>query len=375
MKKVLFIDRDGTIIVEPPIDYQVDSLEKLQFLPSAITALSQIAKLDYFLAMVSNQDGLGTDSFPTPTFEEPQNKMLSILEGEGVKFDAIHIDPSFEHENSPCRKPGIGMLTDYFDEDFDLAASYVIGDRYTDVQLANNLGARAILIAPKESGLEMLKEKGVDSSSIALITEDWNEIYAMLRAGERIATVSRNTKETKITTTIDLDRSANPKISTGVGFFDHMLEQIAYHGGVDIKLSCIGDLEVDAHHTVEDCGIVLGEAFAKALGNKMGIERYGYALPMDESSALVLLDFGGRNDFVWDVEFTCDMLGALPTEMIRHFFKSFSDAARCNIQISARGENNHHKAEAVFKGFARALKCAIKRDKFNYSLPSSKGVL
>lgn len=373
-RRVLFIDRDGTLIKEPPIDFQIDSLEKLEFMPKAITAMAQIAKLDYFLAMVSNQDGLDTPSFPESTFYPAHNKMLSTLEGEGVKFDAEHIDKSFEYENSPYRKPRTGMLSDYLNGNYDLENSYVIGDRATDVMLAKNIGCKAILLQERAKGEQMLKESGLESG-VSLITDNWHEIYGLLRADERRVEVSRNTRETKISATLDLDKLSDPRISTGIGFFDHMLEQISYHGAVTLYLECKGDLNVDTHHTVEDCGIVIGEAFLKALGNKLGINRYGFALPMDECNAQVLIDFGGRIDFVWDVEFTSDMIGQLPTEMIEHFFKSFAAAARCNLHISAHGTNNHHKAEAVFKAFARALKCAIHREIFCNELPSSKGTL
>ncbi len=375
MKKILFIDRDGTIITEPPIDFQIDSLEKLEFVPKAITGLAQIAKLDYLLTMVSNQDGLGTDSFPTATFDGAHNKMLATLKGEGIIFDAQHIDHSFEEENSPNRKPRIGMLTAYLNGDYDIAGSYVIGDRLTDVVLANNLKCKAIFFQEKQVGEAMLANSGLNSDNISLISNNWHDIYALLRADERKVTISRKTRETDITVTLDLDKSSNPSISTGIGFFDHMLEQISYHGLVDLQLSCSGDLEVDTHHTVEDCAIVLGEAFKKALGDKRGINRYGFALPMDECSAQVLIDFGGRIDLVWNVEFTTDMLGELPTEMIKHFFKSFAAAAECNLHVTCSGENNHHKSEAIFKAFARAVKAAKTRDIFNSELPSSKGIL
>lgn len=373
-RKILFIDRDGTLIKEPPIDFQIDSLEKLEFVPKAITAMSQIAKLDYFLAMVSNQDGLGTASFPTDTFYPAHNKMLATLEGEGVKFDAEHIDPSFDHDNSPNRKPRTGMLKGYMTENYDLTNSYVIGDRLTDVQLAVNLGCKAILLQNKTKGAELLAGSEL-TDHVSLITDNWHEIYGLLRADERRVKVTRNTRETKITALLDLDKLTDPKISTGIGFFDHMLEQISYHGAVTLNLECQGDLNIDTHHTVEDCGIVLGEAFQRALGNKLGINRYGFALPMDECNAQVLMDFGGRIDFVWDVQFSSEMIGELPTEMIQHFFKSFAAAARCNLHITAKGENNHHKAEAIFKSFARALKCAIHREIFCNELPSSKGIL
>ncbi|MEG1634278.1 MAG: bifunctional histidinol-phosphatase/imidazoleglycerol-phosphate dehydratase HisB [Rikenellaceae bacterium] len=373
-RKILFIDRDGTLIKEPAIDFQVDSLEKLEFVPEAITAMAQIAKLDYFLAMVSNQDGLGTPSYPTDTFLPAHNKMLTTLAGEGVRFDAEHIDPSFENEHSPNRKPQIGMLKSYLTGDYDIANSYVIGDRITDVKLAENLGCKAILLSDKSAGKALTDAEGL-TDRVSLITNSWHEIYGLLRAAERRVEITRNTRETKITALLDLDKLSNPNISTGIGFFDHMLEQISYHGAVTLNLKCDGDLDVDAHHTVEDCGIVLGEAFAKALGEKLGINRYGFSLPMDECQAQVLIDLGGRIDFVWDVEFTVDMIGELPTEMIKHFFKSFASAAHCNLHVAAHGENNHHKAEAVFKAFARAMKCAIHREISNNELPSSKGIL
>ncbi|MCD8185553.1 MAG: bifunctional histidinol-phosphatase/imidazoleglycerol-phosphate dehydratase HisB [Rikenellaceae bacterium] len=374
MKKVLFIDRDGTIIMEPPLDYQVDSLEKLEFYPGAIGALSRIATLDYELAMVSNQDGLGTDSFPEDTFWPAHNKMLKTLEGENVRFQGMHIDPSFEEENSPNRKPRTGMLTGYMTGDYDLKNSYVIGDRITDIILAKNLGAKGILLQSKEKGRKMAKEAGVEAHT-ALTTTDWNEIYTFLRCGDRTATIARKTRETDISLTLDLDGQGKNNISTGLNFFDHMLEQIVHHAGVAIDLSVRGDLHVDEHHTIEDVAIVFGQAIHQALGSKLGIERYGYALPMDECDATVTLDFGGRIDFLWNVEFKREKIGDVPTEMFRHFFKSLCEAAQCNLHITATGENEHHKIEGVFKAFARAMKMAIHRNALRLQLPSSKGTL
>ncbi len=374
MKKLLIIDRDGTLIVEPPIDYQVDSLEKLEFVPRAISAMSRIAELDFSLVMASNQDGLGTSTFPEETFHPAQNKMLSTLKGEGVIFDYILIDPSLPEENSPSRKPGIGMFTKYLTGNYDLESSYVIGDRLTDVQLAKNLGARAILLSPKESGAKALAEAGLEDVC-ALVTDDWNEIYAMLRLGERRVSIERNTSETKIALTLDLDGALTSHIATGLHFFDHMLDQISHHAGVSLRLEVAGDLEVDEHHTMEDVAIVLGEAMRQALGSKRGIGRYGFALPMDECRAMALIDFGGRIDFDWQVEFKREMIGDTPTEMFSHFFKSFASAAHCNLHISATGENEHHKIEGVFKAFARAIRAAISRQGFGFELPSSKGIL
>lgn len=374
MKKVLFIDRDGTLIKEPPIDFQVDSLEKLEFVPRAISAMGRIAKLDYHLAMVSNQDGLGTDSFPEETFHPAHNKMLSILEGEGVCFDSEHIDPSFESENSPNRKPRTGMLTSFMDGDYSMEESYVIGDRITDVMLAKNLGAKAILLQEEEKGRAMAQEADL-LDICALVTDDWNKIYELLRLGRRHVEVARRSRETDISLTLDLDGAGSSAISTGLGFFDHMLDQIVHHAGVAMELKVVGDLQVDEHHTIEDSAIVLGEAVLKALGDKRGIERYGFALPMDECDAMVVIDFGGRIDFRWDVEFKREMIGDTPTEMFSHFFKSFADGARCNLHIKASGENEHHKIEGVFKAFARSLKAAFRRDAINCSLPSSKGLL
>ncbi len=374
MKKVLIIDRDGTLILEPPVDYQVDSLEKLEFRPGAITAMSRIAKLDFELVMASNQDGLGTASFPEHTFHPAQNKMLATLRGEGVEFDDILIDPSLPEENSPSRKPGIGMFGNYLTGEYDLASSYVIGDRLTDVQLAKNLGAKAIYIAEREAGVAAIAENGFEDIC-ALVTDDWNEIYTMLRLGERRVSIERNTSETKISLTLDLDGGMLSKVDTGLKFFDHMLDQIVHHAGVSLVLEVDGDLQVDEHHTMEDVAIVLGEAFCKALGTKRGIGRYGFALPMDECRAMALLDFGGRIDFDWQVEFKREMIGDTPTEMFSHFFKSFASAAQCNLHLSAVGENEHHKIEGVFKAFARAIRAAISRQGFGFELPSSKGAL
>ncbi len=381
MKKALFIDRDGTIIKEPVIDEQVDSLEKLEFCPGAITALGRIAALDFELVMATNQDGLGTASFPTEAFTAPQEKMLSTLEGEGIRFDDMLIDPSRPEEGSPNRKPGTGMFGKYLSGDYDLAGSFVIGDRITDMQLAANLGSKGILYRPEAEGKAMVAKSGVKPEVVALITDDWNKIWAFLRMGERTASVERKTKETDIKLFLDLDgdmaggAGSGSKVSTGLKFFDHMLDQIAHHSGIRMEVEVKGDLEVDEHHTIEDTGIAFGEALRKALGDKRGIGRYGFALPMDECSATVLLDLGGRIEFVWGVEFGREMVGDVPTEMFSHFFKSFAQAARCSLHISATGDNEHHKIEGVFKAFARALRMAVERNPFKYELPSSKGVL
>ena len=366
-KKLLIIDRDGTILVEPPVDYQIDSLEKFEFVPGVITALADIVRLgEYELIMASNQDGLGTDSFPEETFRPPQNLMLKTLSGEGIEFADILIDPSMPEEHSPNRKPGIGMFGKYIgNPDYDLSESVVIGDRLTDVQLAKNLGAKAILLQPKSTKAE----------DCALITDSWAEINEWLRASSRRASMERITRETSIRAEIDLDGKGETSISTGLKFFDHMLEQIPHHSGCSLLMEVKGDLQVDEHHTMEDVAIVLGQLILKALGNKVGIERYGFSLPMDECSATVLLDFGGRSDFVWDVPFTREYVGDTPTEMYKHFFKTLSSEMRCNLHVSAQGENNHHLIEGVFKGFARALKMAVRRDVFSNQLPSSKGML
>lgn len=375
MKKALFIDRDGTIIIEPPVDYQVDSLEKLEFRPGAISGLRALTGLGFELVMATNQDGLGTGSFPEADFLPPHEKMLRTLAGEGVRFDDQLIDRTFESDNAPTRKPRTGMFGKYTDGTYDLASSYVIGDRATDIMLARNLGARGILLAEEQEGRRLLREAGVEDSCV-LITDDWAEVARHIRMGERRTTLRRTTRETDIELTLDLDRADDcATISTGLHFLDHMLSQIVHHGGVSLGVKAAGDLEVDEHHTMEDVAIVLGEAIDKALGSKAGIERYGFALPMDDCRAMVLMDFGGRIDFEWDVEFTREMVGDVPTEMFRHFFHSLCCAARCNLHISARGGNDHHKAEAIFKAFARALRMAVAGGRFGYDIPSSKGTL
>ncbi|MEG1606968.1 MAG: bifunctional histidinol-phosphatase/imidazoleglycerol-phosphate dehydratase HisB [Mucinivorans sp.] len=374
MRKVIFVDRDGTIIIEPPIDFQIDSLEKLEFIPRAISALSSIRELDFELVMASNQDGLGTASFPEQSFWTAHDKMLRTLEGEGVVFDACLIDRSFEAQNSPSRKPRTGMFSKYLGGEYNLSGSFVIGDRITDVMLAKNLGAKAILLQPQDKGVQLLKEHSLEDCCV-LITDSWPRVAEYLRASERRVDLRRTTGETDIKLTLDLDGKSESKIDTGLKFLDHMLQQIVHHGGVSLDLQVVGDLSVDEHHTMEDVAIVLGEAILKALGSRRGIERYGFALPMDECSALVLLDFGGRIDFQWDVDFRREYVGDVPTEMFNHFFKSLCSSAKCNLHISARGDNEHHKIEGIFKAFARALRMAIRRDVFCYDLPSSKGVL
>ncbi|MGG7661156.1 bifunctional histidinol-phosphatase/imidazoleglycerol-phosphate dehydratase HisB [Dyadobacter sp. BHUBP1] len=374
MKKVLFIDRDGTIIVEPPTDFQVDSLEKLEFLPKAISALRKIAdETDYELVMVTNQDGLGTDSFPENTFWPAQNKMVKTLEGEDVRFANVHIDRSFPEDNLPTRKPGIGMLTAYFSNEYDLANSYVIGDRLTDVQLAVNLGAKAILFRSE------LPEEGITdqmNETTALVTSDWDAIYEHLKLPSRKAFVERNTKETQIKVELNLDGSGRSDIHTGLGFFDHMLDQLARHSGADLSIHVEGDLHIDEHHTIEDTALALGEAYRQAIGDKRGISRYGFLLPMDEALAQVAIDFSGRPWIVWDAEFKREKIGEMPTEMFFHFFKSFSDTSLSNLNIKVEGDNEHHKIESIFKAFAKAIKMAVKRDlKALDFMPSTKGVL
>ena len=375
MQRVLFIDRDGTIIIEPPVDFQIDSLEKLEFYPKAITNLAAInQKLDFELAMVTNQDGLGTDSFPEDTFWPAHNKMLKTLEGEGIVFKDIFIDPSFPCDNSPGRKPGTAMLTQYFDKKYDLPNSFVIGDRITDVQLAKNLGSKAIFMADGEMALEELEKQGL-TETCALISTDWDRISAFLFAKERTAQVKRTTSETDIDIKLNLDGNGKCDISTGLHFFDHMLEQIGKHSGCDLSIKVKGDLHIDEHHTIEDTALALGQAFKQALGDKRGIERYGYCLPMDDCLAMVALDFGGRPWLVWEADFKREKVGDLPTEMFMHFFKSFSDASMCNLHIKASGDNEHHKIEGIFKALARAIKMSIKKDVFNNTLPSTKGAL
>jgi imidazoleglycerol-phosphate dehydratase / histidinol-phosphatase len=374
MKRVLFIDRDGTLIKEPETDFQVDSLEKLEFMPEVFRALYSIKTLlDFEFVIVSNQDGLGTKSFPEDTFWPAQNKMLKAFENEGITFSAIHIDPTLPEENAPTRKPGTGMLGKYFSNEYDLKNSFVIGDRLTDIKLAKNLGAKAIAYGEGIKDTDIEKENLGDF--VAFNTSSWIDIFAFLRAGSRKSKVSRNTRETKINIELDLDGNGVSKISTGLGFFDHMLDQIAKHASIDLTIDVKGDLEVDEHHTIEDTALALGEAFKIALGDKRGIERYGYALPMDESSAQVLIDFGGRPWLVWEAEFKREKIGEMPTEMFMHFFKSFSDASLCNLNIKAEGQNEHHKIEGIFKAFARALKMAKQRNVFEYQLPSTKGVI
>jgi len=362
MKKVLFIDRDGTLIEEPE-DEQVDSLDKLKFLPGVITALSGIvSETDYELVMVTNQDGLGTDSFPEADFWPVQDKMLQILAGEGIRFAEIFIDRSFPSDNAPSRKPGTALLTKYLAQGVDLKSSFVIGDRISDIQLAINLGCSAIFIGKD-------KHPGTLFS-----TPYWKDIYNFLRQIPRKAEIIRNTGETSVRVEINIDGSGNSSITTGIGFFDHMLEQIARHGGIDLTVEARGDLDVDAHHTIEDIAIVLGQSFSSALGTKKGIGRYGFLLPMDDSLAQVAVDFSNRPWLVWDVDFNCEKIGEIPAEMFFHFFKSFSDNAGCNINISATGDNGHHKIEAIFKAFARAVKMALKKSG-DFSLPSTKGSL
>lgn len=353
MKKAIFVDRDGTIIVEPA-DEQIDSLEKLEFVPGAISGLKALMGLGYEIVMASNQDGLGTDSFPETDFWPAHNKMLRTLEGEGVKFDDFLIDRSFPEDGLDTRKPGTGMFGKYLDGSYDLASCFVIGDRESDMKLAENLGAKGIIIDAEHS---------------------WADAAELIRSTERCAVIARKTAETDIYIRLDLDGKGESEIDSGLKFLDHMLTQLVHHGGIALTVRCKGDLEVDEHHSMEDIGIALGEALKAALGDKRGIERYGFALPMDESSALVLLDFGGRSELVWDVEFTREYVGDVPTEMFKHFFKAISSAASCNLRIEARGENNHHIAEAVFKAFARSIKQAARRNVFSYDLPSSKGLL
>ena len=374
-QRVLFIDRDGTLIVEPPIDYQVDSLEKLELVPGALRAMHFIAsRLPFKLVMVTNQDGLGTDSFPEDTFWPAHNKMLRTFENEGVTFDDIIIDRTFEHENKPTRKPGTALLGEYLSGDYDLENSFVIGDRLSDVQLAKNLGCKAILLRDIDDVASELNEKGL-SETTSIVTTSWDKVSEFLQGGSRQATVTRNTSETKIEVSVDLDGTGKCQITTGLGFFDHMLEQIGRHSGIDLKIQTIGDLHVDEHHTIEDTAIALGDALRQALGDKRGIERYGYVLPMDDCLCTVAIDFGGRPWLVWDAEFKREKIGDMPTEMFLHFFKSLSDSARMNLFIRAEGTNEHHKIEGIFKGLARAIKTAIRRDIFKYTLPSTKGTL
>jgi len=376
MKKVLFIDRDGTMTLEPS-DYQVDSFEKLVFYPSIFQYLGKIVReLDYELVMVTNQDGLGTDSFPEEAFWPYQNHLVKTFANEGIVFSEIFIDRTFPEEQAVTRKPGTGMLTAYLNNrNYDLSASYVIGDRLTDMELAKNLGAQGIFIDNNaDLGADEVTDTNLEQT-IALTTKSWKEIYLMLLLEKRAVRLERNTEETKISIELNLDGSGKSKIDTGIAFFDHMLDQLARHGGVDLNIKTIGDLEVDEHHTIEDTAIALGETFAQALGDKKGIERYGFTLPMDDSLTQVALDFGGRSWLVWEAKFKREMVGQMPTEMFYHFFKSFADGAKANLNIKSEGTNEHHKIESIFKAFAKAIKMAIKRDADKMILPSTKGTL
>ena len=374
MKKVLFIDRDGTLALEPE-DYQLDAFEKLIFYPEVFAYLGKIVKeLDYELVMVTNQDGLGTDSFPEDNFWPIHNHLIKTFENEGIVFSKICIDRSFPQDNAPTRKPRTGMLTAYLDKNqYDLANSFVIGDRLTDMELAKNLGSKGIYIANQpELGSE---EAGDIGDAIALTTTDWKTIYTFLKAGARRAQLRRKTQETDIIIDLDLEGTGKAEIDTGIAFFDHMLDQLARHGGVDLSVQVKGDLQVDEHHTIEDTAIALGEAFSQALGDKLGIARYGFCLPMDDCLAQVSLDFGGRSWLMWDATFKREMIGKMPTEMFFHFFKSFADGAKANLNIKAEGFNEHHKIEAIFKAFSKAIKAAIQRDAEKLILPSTKGML
>lgn len=376
MRPVLFIDRDGVILQEPPSDFQIDSIAKTSFVPGAISTLSQIAKdLDLYKVMVTNQDGLGTASYPESDFYPYHDLMLRTLEGVGFVFDEMIIDRTFAAEGKPTRKPGTGLLQHFFNNPaFDLNASYVIGDRWSDIELAKNLGCKAIYFRSPLHSLTPEQEAAL-RPIIALETDSWADIYRFLKLGMRTITHERNTNETRISIKLNLDGTGRSKITTGIGFFDHMLDQIARHGMIDMEVAVQGDLHIDEHHTIEDTGIALGEAFAKCLLDKRGMERYGFALPMDEADAKVLIDFGGRNWIVWNAVFHREKIGEMPTEMFFHFFKSFSDAAKCNLNITCNGENEHHKIEAIFKAFAKAIRMAIRRDPFSNHLPSTKGIL
>jgi imidazoleglycerol-phosphate dehydratase / histidinol-phosphatase len=379
MKRILFIDRDGTLINEAPPTYQLDSFSKLTFYPHMFEYMGRIAReLDYELVMVTNQDGLGTASFPEADFLPVHDFVMKSLDGEGIHFDAVYIDKTYPKENAPTRKPATGMLTRYMNnDDYDLANSFVIGDRITDIQLAKNLGCKGIWLNNDPSlGAKEIPD-GIEAlgSTIVLETPDWEKIYQFLKSGLRQVVHERNTHETKIRIELNIDGSGRSKISTGLGFFDHMLDQIARHGKMDLTVTTQGDLHIDEHHTIEDTGIALGEAFAQALADKRGMTRYGFALPMDEAEAKVLIDFGGRAWLVWHAAFKRERIGEVPTEMFHHFFKSFSDAAKCNLNIECRGENEHHKIEAVFKAFAKAIRMAVAKDPWSNYLPSTKGVL
>ncbi len=377
MKRVLFIDRDGTLIKEPS-DEQIDSFEKLEFYPKVFKFLAKISnELDFEIVMVTNQDGLGTEAFPENHFWPIHNFIIKTFRAEGIEFEEQFIDKTFAKDNASTRKPNIGLLTKYFSNDYDLENSYVIGDRLTDIELAKKLGSKGIYINSNTNlGIDEvtlnLKEL---QPYITLESDDWETIYTFLKAEGRIENIIRNTKETCIEIDLNLDGTGKNDINTGLAFFDHMLEQIARHGQIDLSIKVDGDLEVDEHHTIEDTAIALGEVFSKALGNKLGIERYGFSLPMDDCLAQVVIDFGGRNWLVWDAEFRREMIGKIPTEMFFHFFKSFTDGAKCNLNIKAEGFNEHHKIEAIFKAFAKAIKMAIKQDVEKMILPTTKGVL
>ena len=376
MKKVLFIDRDGVVLQEPPSDFQIDTIEKTSFVPGAISTLSMIAAdFDFYKVMVTNQDGLGTASYPENRFHPYQDLMLRTLAGECFVFDEIIIDKTFAADNQPTRKPGVALLQHLINNNqLDLANSYVIGDRWSDIQLAKNIGCKAIYL--KSALHELTSEQTFDyASTIVLETTNWKDIYTFLKLGLRKVTHTRNTNETKINIELNVDGSGKANINTGLGFFNHMLEQIARHGKIDLTIETKGDLHIDEHHTIEDTGIALGEAFALALADKRGMERYGFALPMDEAEAKVLIDFGGRNWLVWSADFKREKVGEMPTEMFFHFFKSFSDGAKANLNIECKGENEHHKIEAIFKAFAKAIRMAVKRDPLSNQLPSTKGVL
>ncbi|HTB52545.1 MAG TPA: bifunctional histidinol-phosphatase/imidazoleglycerol-phosphate dehydratase HisB [Ferruginibacter sp.] len=379
-KRVLFIDRDGTLIKEAPPTYQLDAFEKVEFYPDMFYYMRKIAtELDYELVIVTNQDGLGTASFPEDTFWPVQNFVMKSLENEGIRFSEVFIDKSFAKDNAPTRKPRTGLLTKYINNSaYDLANSFVIGDRITDIQLAKNLGSKGIwLVTDAGLGAAEIKDsiEELRKDTIALETPDWKAIYEFLKMPPRIVKHERNTNETKISIEVNLDGTGKASVSTGLAFFDHMLDQIAKHGNIDLNIQCKGDLHIDEHHTIEDTGIALGEAILKALGDKRGIERYGFLLPMDDCLAQVAIDFGGRNWIVWEAEFKREKIGEMPTEMFYHFFKSFSDASKSNLNIKAEGENEHHKIESIFKAFAKAIKMAVKKDINNNALPSTKGVL
>ena len=377
MKRVLFIDRDGTIIKEPA-DEQIDAFDKLEFYPKVFQYLGKIAQeLDFEIVMITNQDGLGTPAFPENTFWPVHNFITNTFETQGITFEEQFIDRTFAKDNAPTRKPNTGLLTKYFSSAYDLSNSFVIGDRLTDIELAKNLGAKGIFINDNTNlgTNEITVKREALDAFIALESNDWETIYNFLKAKERTGSIVRNTKETQIKIDLNLDGKGDANINTGIAFFDHMLDQIARHGQIDLNIEVVGDLEVDEHHTIEDTAIALGDVFARTLGNKLGIERYGFTLPMDDCLAQVSIDFGGRNWLVWETDFKREMIGKMPTEMFFHFFKSFTDGAKCNLNIKAEGTNEHHKIEAIFKAFAKAIKMAIKRDVERMVLPSTKGVL